>query len=234
MGKIIELDKTVIPACDVKTLEELEELVKETAGTEKIGAYKIGFVLGLGFGLKETVTAIRKYSDKPIIYDHQKAGTDIPPMGEKFAQVCKEAGVNAVIFFPQAGPETEKAWIKEAQDAGLGVIVGGEMTHPGYLKGDKGFICDDSPKRMYEIAIEAGVTDFVVPGNKPEKIAEYKEFFESKGIQPVLYSPGLIAQGGEITESAKSAGERWHAIVGRGIYKAEDKKKAAEELTSQL
>lgn len=234
MGKIVALDRTVIPACDVKTLEELEGLVKETASVEKVGAYKIGFVLGLGFGLKETVTAIRKHSEKPIIYDHQKAGTDIPPMGEQFAQVCKEAGVDAVILFPQAGPETEKAWIKAAQDAGLGVIVGGEMTHPAYLKGDNGFICDDSPKRMYETAIDAGVTDFVVPGNKPEKIAEYKAFFESKGIQPVMYSPGLVAQGGEITESAKTAGDKWHAIVGRGIYKAEDKKKAAEELTSQL
>jgi len=234
MGKIIKADKSVIPACDVETLEELEGIVKATAEVEKIGAYKIGFVLGLGFALENVVGTIRKHSNKPIIYDHQKAGTDIPPMGEKFASVCSKAGVDAVIFFPQAGPETEKAWIEAAKQAGLGVIVGGEMTHPCYLKGDNGFIDDSSPKRMYEIAIEAGVVDFVVPGNKPEKIASYKELFESKGIEPVLYSPGLVAQGGEITESAKAAGNKWHAIVGRGIYKADDKKKAAEELTSQL
>ncbi len=231
---IIDINKSVIPACDVATLPELEELVKATAGVKKIGAYKIGFVLGLGFGLGTVVSTIRKHSDKPIIYDHQKAGTDIPPMGEKFATVCSEAGVDAVIFFPQAGPVTEKAWIEAAKAVGLGVIVGGEMTHPGYLKGDDGFIDDSSPKRMYEIAIEAGVTDFVVPGNKPEKIAEYKTLFDSKSIDAVLYSPGLVAQGGEVTESAKAAGGKWHAIVGRGIYQAEDKTKAAEELTSKL
>ncbi len=234
MNKIIELDKSVIPACDVATLAELEELVKATAPVKKIGAYKVGFVLGLGFGLGNVVSAIRKFSDKPIIYDHQKAGTDIPAMGEKFATVCSEAGVDAVIFFPQAGPETEKAWIEAAKAKGLGVIVGGEMTHPAYLKGDGGFIDDAAPKKMYATAIEAGVTDFVVPGNKPEKIKEYKEFFEGKGIEPVLYSPGLVAQGGELSESAKAAGQRWHAIVGRGIYKEEDRAKAAEELTSKL
>ncbi|MBN2067629.1 MAG: orotidine 5'-phosphate decarboxylase [Candidatus Diapherotrites archaeon] len=234
MGKIIEADKSIIPACDVATLKELEELVKATAKVKGVGAYKVGFVLGLGFGLENVVKAVRKHSNKPIIYDHQKAGTDIPEMGQGFAAVCKQAGVDAVIFFPQAGPATEKAWIEAAQAAGLGVIVGGEMTHPNYLKGDNGFIDDAAPKRMYATAIDAGVTDFVVPGNKPEKIVEYKEFFESKGIEPVLYSPGLVAQGGELTESAKAAGKRWHAIVGRGIYKAEDRGKAAAELSSKL
>lgn len=234
MSQIIKVNKSVIPACDIATLEELEEIVKATAEVEKIGAYKVGFVLGLGYGLSNVVSTIRKHSDKPIIYDHQKAGTDIPPLGEKFAAVCSKAGIDAVIFFPQAGPETEKAWIEAAKRIGLGVISGGEMTHPGYLKADNGFIDDNAPKRMYEIAAEAGVTDFVVPGNKPEKIAEYKQLFESKGIEPVLYSPGLVAQGGEITESAKAAGQKWHAIIGRGIYNAEDKKKAALELTSQL
>lgn len=234
MDSIIKIDKSVIPACDVATLKELEEIVEATSAIKKIGAYKIGFSLGLGFGLEKIVKTIRKHSDKPIIYDHQKAGTDIPDTGKAFAAVCKKAGVDAVIFFPQSGPETEKAWIKAAQEAGLGVIVGGEMTHPSYLQKDNGFIADEAPKRMYEIAAQLGVQDFVVPGNKPEKIEFYRQFLESKGIKPVLYSPGLVAQGGEITESAKAAGGKWHAIIGRAICGAENKKKAAMELTSKL
>ena len=62
----------------------------------------------------------------------------------------------------------------------------------------------------------------------------YKAFLEARGIKPIFYSPGLIAQGGNITESAKAAGPRWHAIVGRGIYQESDMKKAALEHTSQL
>lgn len=234
MGKIIKLDRSIIPACDVNSLEMLEKLVKETCNVEGIGAYKVGLELAIPFGLKKVVEAVRKHTELPVIYDHQKAATDIPELGEKFANACKSCGVDAIIFFPQAGPATERAWIESAKKAGIGIIVGGEMTHPNYLAKDSGFISDDAPKRIYEIAADLGIRDFVVPGNKPEKIIEYRRLLESKGIEPILYSPGLIAQGGEITESANAAGKNWHAIVGRALYGAEDMKEAAQKLTSRL
>ncbi|NQV08751.1 orotidine 5'-phosphate decarboxylase [Candidatus Woesearchaeota archaeon] len=230
---MIKYDKSIIPACDVGTLEELKNIVKGTCSVEGVGAYKIGFELVIPFGMKKVVEKIREFTELPIIYDHQKAGTDVPFTGEKFARVCKQAGVDAVILFPQAGPETETAWIKACQEEGLKVIVGGEMTHPAYLM-PEGFLSEDAPKRIYELAASLGVIDFVVPGNKPEKILEYKKLLEEKGIHPIFYSPGLISQGGEITESAKSAGDNWHAIIGRGLYKAENIKKAAEEFTSRI
>jgi orotidine-5'-phosphate decarboxylase len=87
---------------------------------------------------------------------------------------------------------------------------------------------------MYETAIAMGVTDFVVPGNKPEKIGAYKQLFESHKIDFTLYSPGLVTQGGKITDSGKAAGKKWHAIVGRAIYEAQDMGKAASEFASQL
>ena len=175
--------------------------------------------------------AIRKHTKLPIIYDHQKAGTDIPDMGLKFMNACK--GADAVILFPQAGPETEAAWIKAAQQAKMNVIIGGEMTHKGYLKNEGGFIDDNAPKRMYEIAASLGVADFVVPGNKPDKCLEYNELIKTKIKNPVYYSPGLITQGGSISELAKKL-ESWHAIVGRAIYEADDMKKAAEEMAKSL
>lgn len=230
----IKMNKSIIPACDFDSIEEFEELVKETADVKGVGAYKIGFELGLKYGLPKVVKVARKHTDKPLIYDHQKAGTDVPFTGEKFAKVCKEAGINTVILFPQAGPKTEAEWIKACQKVGLGVIVGGEMTHPGYLESEGGFLRDDAPLKMYQVAIDNGVKEFVVPGNKPEKIKQYKEFFDSKGITPILYSPGLVTQGGSISDSGKAAGSHWHAIVGRGIYTAKDKKKAAEQLSKEL
>jgi len=230
--KIIKLDKSIIPACDVATLDELKKLVSETCSVKGIGAYKIGLELVIPFGMKKVIKTIRKLTDLPIIYDHQKAGTDIPDLGVKFIKACK--GVDAVIIFPQAGPVTEEEWIKAAQAEKLGVIVGGEMTHPGYLEADNGFISDSAPKKMYEVAAKLGVKDFVVPGNKPEKILEYKTFLESLNVEPVLYSPGLITQGGDLTESAKVAGNKWHAIVGRALYQAKDINKAAKELATAL
>ncbi len=73
----------------------------------------------MGHGLPAVIIAARKHTDKPIIYDHQKAGTDIPDTGRNFARVVKKAGVDTVIFFPQAGPETARAWIYHALDRKL-------------------------------------------------------------------------------------------------------------------
>tara|TARA_Y100000310_G_scaffold209670_1_gene210320 strand:+ start:2763 stop:3461 length:699 start_codon:yes stop_codon:yes gene_type:complete len=229
---IIKLDKSIIPSCDVNSLELLRKLVESTYNVHGIGGYKIGFELVLRFGIPSVVSTIREVSDLPIIYDHQKAGTDIPEMGGKFFEACK--GVDAVIIFPQAGPVTEKEWILKAKSVGMPVIVGGEMTHKSYLEGDGGFIMDDAPMKMYDLAADNGVNDFVVPGNKPDKIEAYRELLVGKGLDPVFYSPGLISQGGEITEGGVAAGNKWHAIIGRGIYEADDMRKAAELFVSQL
>ena len=229
---IINREKSVIPACDVETLDELKRLVKATCGIEGIGAYKIGFELVIPYGMKRVIEEIRSLTDLPIIYDHQKAGTDIPTTGEKFMRACGRA--DAVIIFPQAGPVTEEAWIIAAQKRGMPIIVGGEMTHAGYLASEKGFLADDMPERAYKIAANLGVCDYVVPGNKPHMILKYRKMFEKMGITPVFYSPGLIAQGGTLSEGAQAAGQYWHAIVGRAIYEAKDMEKAARELIKEL
>jgi orotidine-5'-phosphate decarboxylase len=232
--KVIGRDRSVIPACDVETLEQFEELVKQTADVDGIGGYKIGFELGLGFGLPAVVAAARKHTDKPIIYDHQKAGTDIPDTGRNYSRLMKKAGVDTVIFFPQAGPETERAWIYHALDNGLNVIVGGRMTHPAYAVSEGGFITDEGALNMYRIAARTGVNNFVVPGNKPDVIKQVSDVVKAEGVSPVFYAPGFIAQGGKIEAAAKVAGDRFHGIVGRGIYQAKDMRAAAIEHTSQL
>ena len=82
--------------------------------------------------------------------------------------------------------------------------------------------------------VELGVSDFVVPGNRPEDIGIIRKTLEQRGVSPTFYAPGFVAQGGSISDATKVAGNNWHAIVGRRIYKAEDIKKAALEHTSQL
>lgn len=225
MKKIIKLDKSIIPACDFSELKKLKKLVKETSDIKGIGAYKIGFELVIPHGIKRVIETIRKHTDLPIIYDHQKAGTDIPDTAKGFMKAVKD--VDAVILFPQAGPDTERAWIKAALKQKLRVIVGGEMTHKGYFD----FIKESAPERIYDIAASLGVNDFVIPGNKPEKLRVCRAVL---GEDAIFYSPGLIAQGGSLTEGAKSAGKYWHAIVGRGIYKQKDMRKAAKEIVKEI
>lgn len=234
MRPIINLKRSVIPACDIATEPELEQLIKETCDIPGIGGYKIGLQLTIVYGLKYLVSIVRKHTNLPVIYDHQKAGNDIPELGRNFSSACRAAGVDAVILFPFAGALTEREWIKACQDNELGVIVGGHMTQKNFLQSEGGVISDDGPQRIYKVAVEFGVKDFVVPGNKPEFVMKYRNLFESLGISYTLYAPGFVAQGGTITECGKVAGESWHAIVGSAIYAAKDIKEAARILTHQL
>lgn len=232
---LIPLDKSVIVAADVEA-QKLSELVKKTCVVKGISGYKVGLELGLEQGLPWVVRTVKEHTDLPVIYDHQKAGNDIPDMGVKFAKVCKKAGVDAIILFPFASAKTERDWIKASQDAGLAVLVGGHMTQEEFLSTEGGFISPDAPDRIYRIAAENGVRDFVVPGNKVEYVEHYRELLDSilGSNNFTLYAPGFITQKGEISEFAKVAGDRWHAIVGSAIYKAVDLTAAAEQMTSQI
>lgn len=239
--KLINRDKSVIVAADVKA-EQLSPLVQATYGVEGINGYKVGLALGLGMGLPQTVHRIREYTNLPIIYDHQKAGNDIPDMDKEFADVCQKAGVNAIILFPFSSPVTEERWIKASQDSGLTVLVGGHMTVPKFLEREGGFIADSAPEHIYTIAAENGVRDFVVPGNKVEYVAKYRKLLEDI-LGPdnfTLYAPGFIAQGGNISEAGQAAGNKFHAIVGSAIYGKNESRTvdqmriAAEEVTAQI
>lgn len=198
--------------------------------------------MALELGLPEVVRRIRYHSSLPIIYDHQKAGNDIPEMDKTFAEVCCRADVDAVILFPFSSPVTEERWIKAAQDTGLIVLVGGHMTVPKFLASQDGFIANNAPDRIYSIAAENGVRDFVVPGNKPEYVDQYRALLTGiLGLDNfTLYAPGFITQGGNIAEAGKVAGKKWHAIVGSAIYgkdkpfSVEEMEAAAEEVTAQI
>ena len=225
----------VIVACDVNTKEELYNLVEKTTDVEGIVGYKVGFMLGTGFGLRNIIPEMREYTDKPIIYDQQKAGTDIPAMGKNFSKLMADAGVDAAIIFPQAGPETQVAFVNGLIDNGIIPIGGGEMTHPKYLAKDGGYIRNDAPNEMYSLFLEKGVRDFVVPGNKPEAIRRYVDgpFREFKN-EIALHSPGHGKQGGILSDAIKAAFPvRYFGIVGSGVYKQENITEAAEKWATE-
>jgi orotidine-5'-phosphate decarboxylase len=185
----------LVPALDVTDLEQALRLVARTTDLPEVVAYKVGFSLGLRHGLRKVVSRIREHSSKAVIYDHQKAGTDIPDTGALFASTMKDCGVDAAILFPQAGPATLTAWVEALGATGVGTIVGGLMTHRAYLASEGGFLTDDAVVRIYARAWELGVRSFVVPLTKPEAT---RRILEAAGVgDAVFYSPGLGAQGGD-------------------------------------
>lgn len=227
----------IIPACDVKNLTELDLLVKTTYPLNFIVGYKIGSLLGLSYGIEKAVNVIRNYTKLPIIYDHQKFGTDIPDIcSGEILRFLKKAGIDAIIIFPLSGIETLRSSVEGCFENDLVPIIGGDMTHPGYLTNEGGYIEATRPGRIYLDACKLGVKGFVIPGTKIEKMKEYKEEIKKIVSQPYFLFPGIgKGQGGNIVVAFKAihpyAG---YAIVGRGVYAEDNKKEAAEKLWEKV
>jgi len=230
---MFEREHGIIVACDVDDMEALKELYNVTHDIEGIVGYKIGANLALQYGLKNIMEEVD--FSLPVIYDHQKAGTDIPRMGEKFAKACKKAGMKGIIIFPQAGPESEKAFIDAIFANEMVPMVGGEMTHTAYLAEEGGFLMDNAPARIYEIAAKKGVEYFILPGNREEAMRRYHLMLTSMINEPKYCMPGIGTQGGSITKAFSILrGCPAYAIIGSAIYKSKDIAKAAKDFAREV
>lgn len=235
-----EVSKSIVLAADVVP-EDFAPLVGQLAGVDGLGGVKLGFELGLGMSLREATDIVKGADpDLEVIYDHQKAANDIPATGMNFARAMERGGVDTAIIFPFTGPVTQEAWTRELQQKGIKVITGAEMTHdqiaasPNGLK--EGYVHPEAFKRIFAKAVELDVKDFVVPGNKVEAVDGYREFFEHELGEGefTLWAPGFLTQGGDLSDAGAVAGPRFNAIVGSGIYKAEDPRAVAIDLGQKI
>ena len=227
----------MVIACDVSTREDLAMLGEQTASLGFVYGFKLGAMLAVSKGLREACRILRRTTSKPIIYDHQKFGTDIPEIcGGKILDTLKETGVTEVIAFPFAGINTLKAFVEGCRRSELRPIVGGEMTHEGFLVKDGGYIADSAPQRMYSDAAQLGVEHFVIPATKPERMRKYRRAIDKLCEKPTFLFPGVgKGQGGDIVEAfAQVHPHPGLAIVGRGVYAQPQPRRAAEALWANV
>jgi orotidine-5'-phosphate decarboxylase len=213
------VERRVIPALDVLEIDTALTLVRTVAHVPLIYGFKIGFPLSLRYGLPRVVEEIRRYSEKPIIYDHQKAATDIPDTGKLFAEALQMSGVSEAILFPQAGPATLRAWFEALAEHGLKVIVGGIMTHEGYLISEGGYLDDARMLAVYRRAANMGVRAFVVPLTRLQTVNAIAKTLE-EFTSCEFYSPGFGAQGG--SSKGLEFLSRLYIIIGRSLLRAEN------------
>jgi len=225
----------IILACDVETPEELKSLVSVSQHCEGIVGLKIGFLMALRYGLPQVVRDIKAISGLPVIYDHQKAGTDIPAMGGPFAALCAAAGLEGAIVFSHAGPRTLQSFVEALNAEGVVPIVGAAMTHPAFLQSEGGYIADDAPMMAYELAADLGVRYYVIPGNKPDLASRLTKCISSRTDDCSVMMPGIGTQHGEIRSAFLAAGTcRKFAIIGSAIYRAPDPVAAARVFAQEI
>ena len=113
------------------------------------------------------------------------------------------------------------------------------MTHKQFLVSEGGYVADESVERIYRNACKFDCTHFVVPGTKIDWVKRIRSWLvEELGEDYfVLYAPGFINQGGDISECGQAVGDEWHAIVGSAIYKQptrEARRQTAIAVTRQI
>jgi orotidine-5'-phosphate decarboxylase len=226
----------IVPALDVDTPEQLSLVVRETCEVDGVVGYKVGLTSVLRFGLAEAVKRLRDMTGLPLLYDHQKAGPDMPDMASRFVALCKEAGVDGLILFPVAGPTAVDRFVGESLKAGIIPIVGGEIPVPDYCVSGGGYMADDALARIIERAARNRADHFVLPANDNAKVAGWSQWIAANVKDATVFLTGFGPLGGSIGTAFIAADSipRRFAIVGRLITSSNAPGDAAKRLMEEL
>ncbi|TCK19915.1 orotidine 5'-phosphate decarboxylase [Pseudonocardia endophytica] len=221
----------VIPALDVSGIDEVLRLVEATTGIDGVVGYKISQRTVLEIGLVDAVRALRTVTDRPLYYDHQKAGLDVPSNGAGFASAVASARVDGVIVFPVAGPTAVRGFVRGALDHGVRPIVGAALPLPDFTISGGGWLHDDVLARVAALALAEGARDVVVPAHDLRQLETVTGELTDGGQDPTFFLPGIGAEGSPLAAAFSAVrGPRAHAIVGRAIHADPDPAAATRRL----
>lgn len=226
----------LVPALDVDSWDEMLRLVEQTTNVPGVVGYKLGLTGVLPQGLPAAIRALRNITDLPLIYDHQKAGPDMPDMAEKFAKFCSEAGADALILFPVAGPQAVRSFVGETIRHGMVPVVGGHIPVPDYCISGGGFLVDDVLERILAIAGDVGANSFVLPANNTDALRQKIDWMANNVEQPIVFLTGFGSLGGDISKAflAAKAAPRKYAIVGRAVAGSKSPSESAQRFVDAM
>ena len=224
----------VVPSLDSDSVEATLNVIKQTCNVPGITEYKLGGG-PLRMALDEMMKRIRDITDLPILYDHQKAGMDMPDNAKPYVERCREAGVDGLLLFPVAGPEAVRQFVGRTIEAGMIPVAGGDILLSDYAISDGGFVADDAWERIVEIAGGIGGRHFVMPA-KRDKVETRTRWLCEIVDQPVIYIVGFGPLGGRVDEAfaAAKGAPALRAIVGRSICAQPDPGEAARRFVDEV
>jgi hypothetical protein len=154
-----------------------KSLIAAIEATERIPfvvGYKIGALTVLETGLKDTLRSIKKISSKPLLYDHQKLGCDLPDIYKgRMLDLIKSYGADGVFIFPLGGQEVLESIINKCVDIELTPIVCGDLSYKGFFTEEGGYVDIDIQQRIYLDAASYGVSHFMMSCNRVDRIKIY-------------------------------------------------------------
>jgi hypothetical protein len=154
--------------------KSLIETIEATNNIAFISGYKIGALTVLEAGLKDTLINIRKISSKPLLYDHQKLGCDLPDIYKgRMLDLIKSYGADGVFIFPLGGKEVLESIINKCIAVELIPVVCGDLSYKGFFTEEGGYVDIDTQQRIYLDAASYGVSHFMMSCNRVDRIKIY-------------------------------------------------------------
>lgn len=223
----------IVSALDVDTIDIACRLIEQLSDVEGIDGFKIGAQLALEHGLGEAVKRLQTVTSLPLMYDHQKAGLDVPSNAAGFAASVAAAKLTSVIVFPVAGPTAVQAFVGALLDHGLKPIVGAALPIDDYFISGGGWLDDQVLFGVLDLAVKCGAASLVVPGGRSGTLrAIVGHFGEIPDLEFLV--PGVPTGRGELGPVLAEAGRhRARAVIGRAIYGADDPRSAAQRLCGE-
>ncbi|MCQ2055870.1 MAG: orotidine-5'-phosphate decarboxylase [archaeon] len=210
----MKMDTRIVLALDEIDTEKAISITKDLVG--HIDAVKINWPLILTAG-PDIITKLSKLTD--VICDFKVA--DIPNTVDLIVSNTVKKGASAVIVHAFTGADSLRTAVESAGDAEIYAVT--EMSHPG----GKTFTALHA-EEMAKIGINCGVSGFIAPATRPDRITVIRTIIGDKKI----LSPGVGAQGGSATSAIKAGAD--YIIVGRSIYKANNPKIVADTIANEI
>lgn len=234
---LFNLDHGIVVECNFASIKKLENIVESTSDLDFIVGYKIGAELALTSNISDIVKTIRKFTNLPIIYDHQKFGADDPGFcGGSFLETLKDAGVDAVVIFPHGGIESLRVAVGKSIDTGLIPIVGGDMVHKGYTTEDNGYLESSAPQKMYIDGANLGARHFVIPCTRLDRMRIYCHRLAVMVGNPVMFITGVgINVCNDLIKACEMVKQyRSYAVIGKEITEEKDYSKASQDVWKKM
>lgn len=208
------------------------ELIAKTECSNEVYGYKVGSLWILDKGiqiLKDLKSTILYDSNKKIILDMQKWGTDIPDIIKKQVEKVAPYVDELICCSMGAGSESLKMFAKTCIDNNIKPICVLEMTHPYSSK----YLDEYYYKCLLNDALMNEINSFVIPATKEIELDKIDlfEFFKGK-YNIEKYATGFKVQGGQVKPMIDVGVTKF--IVGRAIYEAEDPIKAIEDTYKEI
>ncbi len=210
----MKMDSRLVLALDETNGEKALAIAESVA--DVVDAIKINWPLVLSEG-PGMITRLSELSD--VICDFKVA--DIPNTVRLIVENAVSRGASAVIVHAFTGDDSLKAAVEAAGDAEIYAVT--EMSHPG----GKMFTAKHA-EEMARLGVECGVSGFIAPATRPERIAAIRDVI---GDLKIL-SPGVGAQGGKASDAIRAGAD--YAIVGRAIYGSENPRESAEAFAADV